>query len=296
MPRPVTLLLVGVLAVTVALLAACGHGDADAPDVRGEEIPAIPLDEDPGLAHVHGLGINPADGDLYVATHFGLWRVAGPGEAERVGEHYLDLMGFTVVGPDHFVASGHPPLTDELPPNLGLIETTDAGGSWRAVALLGSADFHALRHAHDRIYGWDTATRELLVSADGEDWDARGEEQLFDLAVDPDDPDGIVATRVTPGEAVTLRSDDGGRTWEEVATPSLARLTWEERGRLVAVGPDGTVWHAGGPDDHWDEVGDVGGFPEALLDADGTVYVAADHRIMVSEDDGASWDVLLDYR
>ena len=61
---------------------------------------------------VHGLGLNPADGDLYTATHFGLFRVAADGVAERVGESLQDTMGFTVVGPDRFVASGHPDIRD----------------------------------------------------------------------------------------------------------------------------------------------------------------------------------------
>jgi hypothetical protein len=30
---------------------------------------------DPGPVHVHGLGVNPADGALFIATHTGLYRV-----------------------------------------------------------------------------------------------------------------------------------------------------------------------------------------------------------------------------
>jgi hypothetical protein len=47
---------------------------------------------DPGPVHVHGLGVNPADGALFVATHTGLYRVAeGERKAERVGDRYQSL-------------------------------------------------------------------------------------------------------------------------------------------------------------------------------------------------------------
>jgi hypothetical protein len=87
--------------VVVVVLAGCG--DADEPSQHTPEV------SDPGPIHVHGLGINPADGALFVATHTGLFR-AGPGErsAKRVVDRFQDTMGFTVTGPDRFLGSGHP--------------------------------------------------------------------------------------------------------------------------------------------------------------------------------------------
>ncbi|MDQ3275042.1 MAG: exo-alpha-sialidase, partial [Actinomycetota bacterium] len=63
---------------------------------------------DPGVVHVHGLGINPKDGALFVATHTGVFRIPESGQAVRIADRWQDTMGFTVVGPDHFLASGHP--------------------------------------------------------------------------------------------------------------------------------------------------------------------------------------------
>ena len=186
------------LAVGLLVLAGCASEEEPASDAA---LPVVVLDEDPGLEHVHGLGINPADELLYVATHYGLWRVDDAGQAERVGEHYLDLMGFTVVGADHFVASGHPPLTEELPTHLGLIETTDAGETWEPVSLFGQADFHALRTAHGQLLGWDTVSGQLLVSDEGREWESRGEHAIYDIVPAPDDPDVLLAT-------VGLRPDD----------------------------------------------------------------------------------------
>jgi hypothetical protein len=75
------------LGAGLLMLAGCASEDEPAADAA---LPEVTLEEDPGLAHVHGLGVNPADDLLYVATHFGLWRVDDDG-AERVGNHYLDL-------------------------------------------------------------------------------------------------------------------------------------------------------------------------------------------------------------
>jgi hypothetical protein len=88
--------------------------------------------EDPGPVHVHGLGVNPADGALFIATHTGLYRVGqGQRKAARVGGRYQDTMGFTIVGPNRFLGSGHPDINEAqeqgLPGLLGLIESTDSG-------------------------------------------------------------------------------------------------------------------------------------------------------------------------
>jgi hypothetical protein len=64
---------------------------------------------DAGPVHVHCLGVNPADGALFIATHTGLYR-AGEGDSKsvRVGDNKQDTMGFTVAGADRFLGSGHP--------------------------------------------------------------------------------------------------------------------------------------------------------------------------------------------
>ena len=94
----------------------------------------------PGLAHVHGLGVDPADGMLLAASHYGVYRLPESGEPELVGARQ-DTMGFTVVGPRHFLGSGHPdPGDTDQSPHLGLIESTDAGQTWRSLSLAGEAD------------------------------------------------------------------------------------------------------------------------------------------------------------
>ncbi len=230
---------------------------------------------------------------MYAATHFGLWQLPEEGQAERVGDAAYDLMGFTVVGADHFRASGHPPLLDDLPPLLGLIETTDGGESWRSLSLLGDVDFHALRVAHDRVYGWNSSDGSIMVSEDGVEWDRRSTVPIFDFVVDPDDADGVLASVSESFEDVRLvRSADGGRSWEDLDTPPIARLAWETSDRLWGVGSDGSVWRGEDGGQRWEQVGDpVGGRPEAFLDAGDSLYVAAGGAILESADGGTTWEV-----
>lgn len=77
---------VGLLGAAALLLAACG-GDSD--DSERSPSTGAPVVGDPGPIHVHGLGINPRDGALFVATHTGLLR-AGEGErkATRVADRW----------------------------------------------------------------------------------------------------------------------------------------------------------------------------------------------------------------
>jgi hypothetical protein len=132
---------VGVLLVAIALVG-CGNEPEKAP--RG----SAPVG-DPGIVHVHGLGRNPADGSLMIATHTGLFRAgAEGGKPERVAGRFQDTMGFTVVGPDHFLGSGHPASVDD-PAFLGLIESRDAGNNWRPISLRGEVDFHVLESQGD---------------------------------------------------------------------------------------------------------------------------------------------------
>lgn len=41
----------------------------------GDHDDEVVSQDDPGVTHVHGLGIDPADGTLYAATHHGVFRI-----------------------------------------------------------------------------------------------------------------------------------------------------------------------------------------------------------------------------
>ena len=260
---------------------------------RGESGRGTTTSAGEGVAHVHGLGINPADGDLYAATHFGLFRIGSGGKAERVGDAVQDTMGFTVVGPDHFLGSGHPdPMDKRLrtpgrPPLLGLIESTDGGRSWESVSLLGEADFHSLVAAHGNVYGYDSTGGRLMVSRDGKQWETRSQLGIGDFAVDPADADHLVAMT----EHGLAESSDGGRSWEPIDGPQLAFLSWGTELRLWGVSPTGETYRR--VDGRWEPRKALAGEPEALLVSEDELYAAASTGdgtgIYVSSDEGRSW-------
>ena len=270
-----------VLAVAVGLvlvLTACGG------DGRGAAA------DEAGPVHVHGLGINPRDGALFIATHTGLWRVErGAREAERVGDRHQDTMGFTVVGPDHFLGSGHPDARDDLPPHLGLIESRDAGMSWEPISLLGEADFHVLRANGTRVVGYDATGGRLMTSRDsGRSWQAVvPPAPLFDLAADPGDARRLLAST----ELGLLLSRDEGRTWAPVARRA-GLIDWPARNRLYLVEGSGRVLTSQNASE-WRRVGSIGAEPAALLaHSERELYVALhDGTIKVSRDGGRSWSV-----
>ncbi|MGH8905970.1 MAG: F510_1955 family glycosylhydrolase [Egibacteraceae bacterium] len=269
------------LAVAV-LLVACGTGNQAAPQ------------QEPGVVHVHALAVDPTDErGLYVATHTGLFHMDAAGKAQRVGEHYHDLMGFTVAGPGDFIASGHPDLqTDQLrasgkPPLLGLVHSTDGGANWQPLSLLGEVDFHSLQAAHDLVYGYDSTGQTFMVSNDRTTWEKRSSLALADFAVSPDDPDLVVASTSNG----LVRSSDGGRTWQPAADAQPAILDWNSSGLYRVVG-DGAVAISTDAGATWQSRGSIGGSPEALLARDDLLLAAAaDRGIVESRDGGQTWEL-----
>jgi hypothetical protein len=276
---------VGVASLMAVVVAGCG-------DRAGA--PSVPAATDPGVVHVHGLGINPRDGALYAATHTGLF-VIRDGRAARVGARWQDTMGFTVVGPDHFLGSGHPDLRDtELlkpgqRPLLGLIESQDAGRTWRPRSLLGEADFHALQIAHGRVYGYDATGERFMVTSDRRRWQVRSSGVLLDFAVSPADSELVVAA----SQRGLVRSHDGGHSWQPVPGPPLVVLDWQQPQMLWGVSADGQVWHSRDAGRAWQPRSRLGGEPEALLVHGASLYAAIHEQgIVSSADQGRTWRVL----
>lgn len=265
-------------------LVACGGGDA--------KRTALPKTSDPGPVHVHGLGVNPRDDAFFIATHTGLFRLARDSRsAARVADRYQDTMGFTVVGPDRFLGSGHPDGREGLPPFLGLIRSDDAGRTWTSVSLQGKVDFHALEAVGERVYGygsdWKTRAARFLTSADGgTTWTRlREPEPIASLAISPRDPSVIMAA----GERALHVSTDAGRSWRAVDAPT-GLVTWPPAGPVV-VQVDGTVVGARDATQTWSRRGSIGGEPAAFDSGPDGQLLAARHDgfLLVSRDGGRSW-------
>ncbi len=261
---------------------------------RDDETQADDSASDAVISHVHGLGINPSDGSLIVATHFGSFRIGSGGdEAERIGGSFQDTMGFTVAGPDHFLGSGHPDVEGiraGQPGRLGLIESVDAGVTWTSQSLSGEVDFHGLAFVHEQVYGWDAGTGRFMVSSDRQEWETRSTVDLSGFAVDPDDPDHVVAATI----GGPVDSTDGGRTWSQADGPPLLAINWDGDAGLWGAGPEGDVRHYDGST--WRQTGELVGEPQALLATSDALYAAAHDAdgvtgIYRSADEGRSWQL-----
>lgn len=300
MPKPVfyrpsqrrrRLLIAAGVAALVGLVVTLTNGDGSDTPVATET--SVPVEE--ALVHVHGLGVNPADAAVYVATHSGLFRLSGHGDATLVGRHRYDLMGFTVAGPDRFIASGHPDVAgmrDGLPGHLGVIESTDAGGTWETVALAGDADLHTMAYADGRAYAVDAVTGQLLVSDDLRTWAARGALPATALAVDPTNRDRVVAAT----QDGLRQSTDAGVTWQPLPGPALRLLAWDRTSGLWGVAADGSAYRRNPADADWSPLPGVPGEPQAATSDDGVRYVAThdDDRTVLYASDGADWRVIFD--
>ena len=280
--------LAGVVAAgLVGVLAACGGG-AD----RTAQGPA-PAADAPGPVHVHGLGVDPADGALYLAAHTGLFRfVHGRGTPTRVADRYQDTMGFAVVGRRTFLGSGHPDLRDDLPPLLGLIRSADAGRTWKPVSLLGEADFHTLSARGTRVYGYDVSSGRLLRSDDrGRTWQRlKAPEPVADIAVGDRSGSDVVAA----GATAVYRSRNGGRTWMQVSRGS-SLVEWPARDTLFRIGATGVVHVSRDSGATWEQAGSVRGRVAAFLAADRKRLYVALHSgaILESGNGGSTWGRLL---
>jgi hypothetical protein len=239
------------------------------------------------FGHVHGLGVDPADGALYAGTHYGLFRVSEDG-ASLVADRVQDFMGFTVVGPNHFLASGHPAKGQDGPSSLGLIESTDAGQTWQPLSLAGEADFHALETRHGLVYGFNAVTGRFMVSQDTRNWDVRSTLLMADFSVSPEDADLVVATT----EQGLASSDDGGRTFRVIrGAPLLLLVNWANDGTLVGASPDGTIYASTDEGASWQRRGSLDTAPAALQAVSkGLIYAATDEGVLTSTDGGRSFN------
>lgn len=268
------------IAATAVVLAACsGNSDQGAPD-----------DESPAMEHIHGLGVDPADGTVFAGTHYGLFRIDSEGRATRVADRVQDFMGFTVAGPHEFLASGHPGEGQSGPGAVGLIESTDAGETWQQLSLSGEADFHALEYQHGKVYGLNAMTGQLLVSSDMKNWQELTSAPIADFAVSPEDADTLVAT-TQEGLALTT---DAGETFDLVeGAPLMVFVGWADDGTLAGVTPEGVVYTSTDPTGRWAVRGSLAGQPEAFtIEAADEMYAAANATVLRSTDGGNTFTAL----
>ncbi|MFJ8233611.1 F510_1955 family glycosylhydrolase [Streptomyces sp. NPDC094448] len=269
-------------AVLALTLTACSGADGQGKDGQGPS----------AISHIHGVEVHPGDGKLYVATHNGIYTPGAGGRPLLVGDRKDDFMGFALGKGGTFLASGHPAPGRDAPANLGLIESTDTGRSWRDRSLTGEVDFHSLDHAHDTIYGYDSTNGLLRVSKDGTDWEKRSPLKALDIAVSPADPGTVLATT----ESGISRSTDGGKTFTAGSGTVMAFLDWADEKSLYGVDPAGKVSVSADGGKTWRPTGTApGGGPQALTAVDARrLVVATQDGVYESVDGGGAFTKRLD--
>jgi hypothetical protein len=270
------------------VLAGCNSSDSGTPAGAATAAPVGALPS----AHIHGVGIDPGEGTLLLATHDGLFQVGEDGKSTRVGP-VIDLMGFAVAGPGRYLASGHPGSGVDLPEPAGLIESTDAGRSWRPISRQGESDFHALSVSQAGVLAYDGA---LWRSTSGEEWaEVAIPSEPAALAASPDGQQALATT-----QQGLLRSSDAGGSWSEAAgAPLLQVVGWASEGATVAgVDPSGQVWTSEDGGLNWQESARLDSAPQAVhvsvTEAGTRLLVVTTDALLESVDGGGSFDVLLE--
>lgn len=279
------------LVASVTLLAACSSEESSpvvASDSISESITesnaATPqVAQAPDWGHVHNLML---DGDVvYIGTHSGFWRQETGQEPVLLSQPAFDVMGLAGSN-DRWLASGHPGSEMEGPSDLGLIESVDEGVTWQPVSLLGEIDFHRLAAVDEFILGLAAHSGSLLRSTDGgRSWSDLGTPGIFDLAINPANPDVVFAT----SEDGTLRSENGGETFTPVTTPELlAFLAWGGQG-LYAASTQGQILFSSDSGVSWSTRGSLGAAPGELSVDAGNVVALVDDSIWGSVDGGLTF-------
>ena len=242
------------------------------------------------VGHVHGLGVDPADGVLYVASHGGVFRLQDR-QLQLVAGRAQDTMGFTVAGPNHFLGSGHPDPTDpDQPVHLGLIESRDAAQTWTPVSLSGAADFHLLEQGVDALYGYIFRSSSVLRTTDQKEWDVVLPAEVSDLAPHP----------TTPGLLLSVTADSlvltelNGQTRKLPGPTGLHQIEWPTPGLLVGISTSNGLYEGTDQGRRWTLRSQLpDGRVEAFDVTGGSWHLATDQNLYTSPDRGATWTPLL---
>lgn len=235
--------------------------------------------------HVHGIARHPDRGDVYVATHDGLFVITGSAPPRFVGPA-IDLMGFTITKSGDLLASGHPGVGTDLPQPVGLIESVDGGKSWAVRSRGGQSDFHALSASAGGVVGYDGTLR---ASDDGSSWRTLSSPpEVMSLGASPD---GVHLLAATGAGLQSLST--AGKAWALVpGAPALVLVDWADDNQVVGADRAGAVFSSGDAGRTWERVpAKALGPPQALSASiqDGRVEIlAVTHAAILRSSDGGS--------
>jgi hypothetical protein len=300
------------LAIVLTLaLAGCGGDEPEetaAPSTPTPNPTTAPSEtaepSEPGSAanaFIASLAVDPRDGTLMIGTGLGLFRLEPKArKPERVigrlstpdgsGELSSNMV-VRYAAPGDLLASGHPEGPGDLPENLGLIRSADAGDTWKSISDLGESDFHLLQARGDHVVAVRVEEADVLVSTDGgASFETRTPPDApLDVAFDPKDPQRMVVATAQG----TFTSADGGGSWRPRDPIPSEQLAWGRS--LYRADAGGAVKESKDGGAKWEDRGNVGlTVNELAIDDDGTLYASVPGgEVKVSRDGGATWERLL---
>ena len=260
--------------------------------------------------HLHGIGWDPDNERLYLASHFGLCALEDD-QLHQVGDKRADLMGFSMNhnDPAEIFVSGHP----QGGGNLGVMRSTDEGLTWEQTFSGVEdevVDFHSMTVSAadpDRFYGafmgHTYRSEDRGNSFERFPADALGETGLCwgvaCLAADSGDPETVYAG-TTSGLMV---STDGAESWEmlndELGQVAAVTVDPADPDRIVAYTEAHGLTVSSDAGQTWEShQGDMpvtdGGyaFAIALDPADpARIFVATmNNEVFETRDEGESWE------
>ncbi len=268
------------LLLALLLSAGCGHDTITDPPITPVDPAGRLASVQQGLAPVSLLvAYTDAAGTQYVGGSVGILfsRVpGGPWQVQRVASTEFVLGIWGTSSGDLFVAVGSLLLQRE-------------GNNWLPVAIPGGGATLLSMKGIDDQHAWVTGTGGTILYLEGGEW-KRAQvpvaDEVWGIAA-------LDASRLTAvgQNGVILESDDGGRTWSTVPSPTTATLfsvTADAGGRMVAVGADGTVLLRDG--DTWER--SVAPTTQALFEVTsegGNSFLAAGNGGTLLRGNGITW-------
>lgn len=281
-------------------LAGCGESERSGGSAAAAGASSRLVDPaaDPPL--VNALEVDERAGDFLLTTNKGFFRIDP--ETDEVSEVRATVrsgsrsspvgtfLHLYAAGPGRLLGSGHPDDT-ALPQYLGFIESSDGGRTWEVLSRLGEADLHKIEIVDGRMYAFDAVLSAMLISDDGgktfeERFTPRG--LIIDFAVDPDDPDHLLAAN----ETQLFRTEDGGDSWRPVLPGEGIRLAWPAPDALYRATSDGVIEGSADGGETWERLSQVDGEPYKFK-ATGpqSLYLAlGDGSILETTDGARTWE------
>ncbi|VVP23095.1 F510_1955 family glycosylhydrolase [Pseudomonas fluorescens] len=262
------------------------------------------------LKHVHGLAFSQDGQQLSIPSHDGLALYRDGHWSKAPGPEH-DYMGFSA-GRQAIYSSGHPASGSALVNPLGLIKSSDGGGTWQQLGLQGESDFHLLASGFDSgaVYVYNTRPNSKMTDAglyyslnDGATWPHAVAQGLGPepraLAAHPTDSK-TVAVATSSG---LFLSNDAGETFQPVIQDAqVLSISFSVDGKSLWFGSYDKVPQLSILDLETQQISALGLPP---LDQDAVAYLAQNpanaqewaiatlkRDVYLSQDEGKTWKAI----